>query len=133
MTCDGFLGPAVHPTPDLPDEPASGIKVVPSLNQTLLEKIDWARHGLVLASPVGGNGVVINRFEVMLMLGLQQKDPVNWIFDELVRRDVHIKPTQSDTALSDPDEERKAIQVVIQQFLQVKLPKLAALGIIAPA
>ena len=133
MTGDGFLGPAVHPTPELPDEPASGIKVVPPLNQTLLETVDWARQGLVLASPVGGNGVVINRFEAMLLLGLQQEDPVTWIFDELVRRDIHIKPTQSDTALSDPEEERNAIRVVIQQFLGVKLPKLAALGIVAPA
>ncbi len=132
MTGDGFLGPSARRAPDLPDEPADTIRVVPPLNQTLLETTDLSRQGLVLASPVGGNGVVINRFEAILLLGLQMDDPVAWIFDELVRRDIHIKPAKSTEVLQSQDEERNAIRVVIRQFLEHKLPKLAALGIVEP-
>ena len=87
----------------------------------------------MLASPVTGNGIVINRFEALLLLGLQRDDPVDWILEEMVRRDVHIRSRESEQVVEGSDKEREAVETVIRQFLEVKLPKLAYLGIVGPS
>jgi len=130
MTGDGFLGPAARRAQEPPDGPVERIRVMPPLNDEILKTYGWERHGVVLASPVVGNGVIINRFEALLISGLGREDPEAWIYDELRRRDVHIRPTQSEEVLESEEEERQAIRVVLRQFVEQKLPKLAYLGIL---
>ena len=51
----------------------------------------------------------------------------------LDERGVTLRSEDSKEPISEPDEARVALDKVMQQFLRVKLPKLAYLGMVAPA
>ena len=133
LTIGGFFAPFAGREVEPPGGPAEKIRLVPKINEILLDRYDWAGRALVLASPVVGSGVALNSLEAALLGGLRTNDPVSWVFSELDSRGVAIQTIDEGAPIKDEAESRKAISRSLEQFQAHKLPKLAYFGVVDAA
>ena len=133
LTVGGFCAPFAAREVIPPRGPTETIRVVPALNQIRLQRYDWSEPSFTLASPVMGSGVSLNSLEAALLEALQRPDPVPWVWSELQRRGINLLSSNEDKPVHDVKQGRRALQKALDQFLKHKLPKLAYLGVVAPA
>jgi hypothetical protein len=135
LTIGGFVAPFARREIEPPDGAADRIRIVPLLNEALLQRHDWAQTSRVLASPVSGTGVVLNALETAMLSALRTEDPVRWLWAEIGRRGVRLRPVKGKDgdAIEDKHEALKALDESLERFKSHKLPKLAYLGIVEPA
>ena len=115
-----------------PRGPAESIQVVPKLNQVHLRNRDWSAPSFTLASPVMGSGISLNGLEAALLEGLQQPEPITWVWSELQSRGINLLSRDEHTPIGAEDKGRDALQQALDQFTRHKLPKLAYLGVVEP-
>jgi len=133
LTIGGFFAPFARREIEPPGGPVERIRLVPEINDVLLDRYDWAGRALVLASPVVGSGVALNSLEAALLGGLRTNDPMSWIVSELDHRGVGIQTIDEGAPIKDEAESRKAISRSLELFQAHKLPKLAYFGVVDTA
>ena len=133
LTVGGFCAPFAAREVIPPRGPTETIRVVPALNQIRLQRYDWSEPSFTLASPVMGSGFSLNSLEAALLDALQRPDPVPWVWSELQSRGINLLSSNEDKPVHDDKQGRQALQKALDQFLKHKLPKLAYLGVVAPA
>ena len=131
MAAGGFCVPCVTRETEPPRGPIERIRVVPRLNEVLLEQHDWGDLPLVLASPVLGNGLVLNALETILLASLHFDRPLSSVWSQLREKDIELRSEKTAGTIDDDTEAIQALEDAMQQFQRYKLPKLAYLGIVA--
>lgn len=133
MTAGGFCGPCIRRETEPPRGPTDRIAVVPRLNRVLLERHDWSASPLTLISPVLGNGVTLNQLETVFLLSLQLDHPLSWVWDRIQEKGMVLQSEKTKRAMTERASGIDALEVAMQHFLRYRLPKLAYLGMVAPA
>lgn len=133
MAAGGFCVPCATRETEPPRGPIERIHVVPRLNEVLLQRHNWGDAPLVLASPVLGNGLVLNGLETVLLASLHFDRPLSWVWSRLQETGITIQPETKADTVTDAEGGVQALETAMQQFQRYKLPKLAYLGIVRAA
>jgi len=130
---DGAIGPAAQREISISAASTSQMTVVPPLNRALLERFDFQREQLMLASPVTGRGVNVGRMDAMLLAAVDQRSPESWIQQRLRQCGISLKKVGGQELLQSDADELAALHTIRDVFRDQRLPKLASLGLVGPA
>lgn len=126
---EGAIGPAATRETPSTDSVKCSLKVVPPLNAALIKRFDLNQERLFLASPVTGRGVAVHRMDVLALSAISQLSPEDQMLARLRQAGISLKRPGRDEAVAD---ELGAMREIASAFRSQRLPKLMALGVVAP-
>ena len=57
-----------------------------------------------------------------MLMGVQDRDPLDWVWSELKRNGVDIQSENDKIPIHDEDQAKRALEDAFNQFLKYKLP-----------
>ncbi|MEB3229516.1 MAG: class I SAM-dependent methyltransferase [Leptolyngbyaceae bacterium] len=117
-------------SPALPEEGEGDRQRVTSrFNLAVLKRSRFGAETPILASPITGSGIEINRAEQLFLLALiRQVDPIVFTWNVLQIQGERL--LKDDKVLESPEENQAELQRQFQLFQETRLPLLRRLGVI---